>query len=65
MKTFTSAEKSLMAQLGKTTQQEMERFFERWKEASFEARANGIRTMQFDKFIEMNLIWKSAIKTLA
>lgn len=60
MKTFNSGEKSLMAQLGITTPQEMEIFYKGWQESSFECRANGIRTMSFDKYLEIRLIWRKA-----
>ena len=60
MKTFNSGEKSLMAQLGITTLKEMETFYKGWKESSFECRANGIRTMSFDKYLEIRLIWRKA-----
>jgi hypothetical protein len=60
MKTFNSGEKSLMAKLGITTLKEMETFYKGWKESSFECRANGIRTMSFDKYLEIRLIWRKA-----
>ena len=60
MKTFNSGEKSLMAQLGITTLKEMEMIHEGWEESSFECRANGIRTMSFDKYLEIRLIWRKA-----
>jgi hypothetical protein len=65
MKTFNSGEKSLMAQLGITSPQEMEMLHEGWEESSFECRANGIRTMSFYKYLETKLIWREAIKSLA
>ena len=65
MKTFTPAETSLMNKLDINTKQEMETFYKGWQESSFECRANGIRTMSFDKYLETKLIWREAIKSLA
>jgi len=56
MKTFTSTQKRLMAQLGNSSIEQMEMFFEGWEETSFECRANGIPALSFDKYIYQNFI---------
>ena len=67
MKTFTSTEKRLMAQLdiNLSSEEQINSFYEGWEESSFECRANGIRTMSFEKYLETKLIWREAIKSLA
>lgn len=57
MKTFTSAQKTLMTQLGNSSIEQMEMFFEGWEESSFECRANGIPSMSFDKYLERKILW--------
>ncbi len=57
MKSFTPAEKSLMTELGSSTKEEMDSFYEGWEESSFECRANGIPALSFDKYLEQKIIW--------
>jgi len=57
MKTFTPAQKTLMTQLGNSSIEQMEMFFEGWEESSFECRANGIPALSFDKYLEQKIIW--------
>lgn len=65
MKTFNFGEKSLMAKLGYTTQQEIESLYEGWEESSFEARANGIPTSSFYTYLEEKIVWNDIIKNYA
>ncbi len=57
MKTFTSTQKRLMTQLGNSSIEQMEMFYEGWEESSFECRANGIHALSFDKYLEQKIIW--------
>ena len=57
MKTFTSTQKRLMTQLGNSSIEQMEMFYEGWEESSFECRANGIPALSFDKYLEQKIIW--------
>ena len=59
MKTFTSTQKRLMTQLGNSSIEQMEMFFEGWEETSFECRANGISAMSFDKYLERKILWNN------
>jgi hypothetical protein len=59
MKTFTSTQKRLMTQLGNSSIEQMEMFFEGWEESSFECRANGIPAMSFDKYLERKILWNN------
>ena len=61
MKTFTPTQKSLMTQLGNSTEEQMEMFYEGWEESSFECRANGIHTMSFDTYLEQKNAWNAVI----
>ena len=57
MKSFTPAEKSLMTELGSSTKEEMDMFYECWEESSFECRANGIPALSFYKYIQQKIMW--------
>jgi hypothetical protein len=59
MKTFTSTQKRLMAQLdiNLSSDEQINSFYEGWEESSFECRANGIPALSFDKYLEQKIIW--------
>ena len=57
MKPFTSTQKRLMTQLGNSSIEQMEMFFEGWEESSFECRANGIPALSFYKYIQQKIMW--------
>ena len=64
MKTFTSVEKLLMAQLdiNLSSEEQINSFYEGWEESSFECRANGIPALSFDKYLEQKILWNNLIK---
>ena len=66
MKTFTPAQKTLMAQLdiNLTSDEQIDSFYEGWEESSFECRANGIPSMSFDMYLEQKVIWNNFVNNL-
>jgi hypothetical protein len=62
MKAFTSTQKRLMTQLGYSSAEQMELFFEGYEESSFECRANDIPVQSFSNYLNKQLIWKGLIK---
>ena len=65
MKTFTSTQKRLMTQLGNSSIEQMEMFYEGWEESSFECRANGIPALSFDVYLEQKIIWNELFNKMS
>jgi hypothetical protein len=66
MKTFTSTQKRLMAQLDINTSsnEQIDSFYKGWEESSFECRANGIPALSFDKYLEQKIMWNELVNKM-